>query len=821
MLKRFTAVTLVLTTTWISTWAAAPGLAQQSPPADPATAEAFRQFDRYLGLIEELRSHIERSQFDMEALLEELQYDPNRIISFVGEQIRFEPYSGLLRGAQGTLLSRGGNALDQSVLLATLLKDTGLEARIARSQISPDQAIDLIRQPFSGRRDTRVFVDPEAAESVASRISDLIGQPASSRFGTDEAIRESAEAVKELEKQIDEETQFILQTLETKGIPIGGPNLDAKIVEETTNYFFVEYRDQASEPWRRAHPTASDPGMFADERAVEYFADEIPASLQHRFRLSVIVEQELGKKTLQHVVFPEWERPVANLVGRTLTFSNASSSSQTVGDAFEPIPEQLRQGIFIPTFGGLPAVGGLAFDHRGFALPIDVLQMDSAGALQLFKSVSEKTGSAVDALSSLGSSQPPSPAARLSAIRMEYAIIAPGGEESHHTRYLVDRRSRENSSRPTNPTDPDDVNWLLNVTDLVDIVVAVGEYPEAYLIDRSLRRIVESAGIIRTIQEHRNTVLTELPIQLLSGLSKLDRGQDAVWAALTKPVIGQDSITYRSRPNVMAMRTGFRTTGKTQQGFVETDILANERRALPGTAPEAPGTVGRQLWYGVRDTHMEQILAGGQLGGPDGVRVTAAFRQAREAGHQAVVLGPGQSSSVAKLNISEGLRFDIQTDLEQGNFVILPAPEWPFDSELAWWKIDAATGTVVGVGEQGKGIAATEYVIALIIVAAMVAVLAAGVTYTTCMDQPQGDVHCCVLDAVMYGSIGFGASLVGIFSGAGYGVFMALIGNPGQWLASGMGWTPTWCCMGAAIGGVPPGLPGPTVIVPYPGYCSE
>src|SRR5688572_3380542 len=51
----------------------------------------------------------------------ELEFGQERIFRFVAEQIRYQPYAGLLRGAEGTLMARAGNAADQAVLLAALL----------------------------------------------------------------------------------------------------------------------------------------------------------------------------------------------------------------------------------------------------------------------------------------------------------------------------------------------------------------------------------------------------------------------------------------------------------------------------------------------------------------------------------------------------------------------------------------------------------------------------------------------------------------------------------------------------------------------------
>ena len=54
--------------------------------------------DRMVTFLQEVRSHLDRTAFDFEALLESLDYDPDKIIDYAKEQIAFEQYPGLLRG---------------------------------------------------------------------------------------------------------------------------------------------------------------------------------------------------------------------------------------------------------------------------------------------------------------------------------------------------------------------------------------------------------------------------------------------------------------------------------------------------------------------------------------------------------------------------------------------------------------------------------------------------------------------------------------------------------------------------------------------------
>lgn len=69
--------------------------------------------------------------------------DIDDIFARVATGVRYEPYSGILRGAIGTAIAKSGNSADQSMLLAEVLRRAGYRVRYARGVLA-DNNIDLV-----------------------------------------------------------------------------------------------------------------------------------------------------------------------------------------------------------------------------------------------------------------------------------------------------------------------------------------------------------------------------------------------------------------------------------------------------------------------------------------------------------------------------------------------------------------------------------------------------------------------------------------------------------------------------------------------------
>ena len=79
---------------------------------------------------------------EIQALAAQHHFDPAALFAFVHDTIEFQPYFGSLKGAQGTLLEKAGNDMDQASLLIALLRASHIPARYVAGVV--DLPIDKV-----------------------------------------------------------------------------------------------------------------------------------------------------------------------------------------------------------------------------------------------------------------------------------------------------------------------------------------------------------------------------------------------------------------------------------------------------------------------------------------------------------------------------------------------------------------------------------------------------------------------------------------------------------------------------------------------------
>ncbi len=665
---------------------------------------AMQRLDTVMTTLERLRASIDRSSFDVEALGFELVFEePEDIAGWVEENIAYQPYRGLLRGADGTLLERAGNALDQAVLLATLLNSSGYEARIALTELDSEQAQSLLDSAAVGTA-LRESADEALASELSAALADLADLPGIDVVALQDAIDDllAPAPASELTAEAAGTTQQLAAALAAGGITLGS-NMQAELISEAQQYAWVEYRLAEGYPWQAAHPAA--PKLAdADLTAETVLSGNVPEEMQHRLRVEVEVESKVGNELVVAPVMTPWERPVANAIGTVLTYTNTPSGAAAGNSADGNIAAILdRSDFFIPNFMGAMPEGAQAFDLDGVLLAPEDAGSAFAG---VFRTVGKGFQSAVSALGALGGGDSASdePMA-LTSQWLTLTLIAPGGEEQVFRRTLFDRVGAEN--RAAGAVTLDGASYEEAELALISehrIMAFASELPKAYLIDSFLTGFIESRPFLEYIIAIDNGLT---PDRLLDeALTRPSQLEHLVTMDLfnTGPA-GQAGLSYRAEPALLIFRESLAGTRDDSVVVSGVDIVTNARRVLERQDGQLVADAQRALNQGVWETVVErEIVAPGERS----FDTTATIERALNAG--ATLRTVSTMEEAAALELDATALSNLSRDLNAGYVAVLPGA-FAAGDDVAWWRVRAATGEALGITADGRGQSATEYII--------------------------------------------------------------------------------------------------------------
>ncbi len=358
----------------------APGVAS-GPSASSAAAVAALSPDQkqqaYDTQVKALQQRVVRVQsfvdnfpaelLDIAALAQSLP-TPDAAFVYVRDHIALEPYPGVMKGAAGTLESRGGNAIDRALLLAAILKQRGVTARIVRGKLAPERAqalagqiatsedaIQLIARSTAGRKPATTDSAQQAFESVRTRA----------------ATRAQA-----LRGEADQQAKAIRAALDKAGAP-GPADSAARQIAILQDHFWV----QATIDGR---PVDLDPsfrdaqaGQAPTETVQTFDAGRVPGDLFQQVTISVTAEflnngrlssreivrkqsnaVDLIGKNIRMAIEPQPLKPDTNDYAATIFVGNERPVSGTF---------QLRpvKGAAQPSSGGVGSMFGGALSGGG------------------------------------------------------------------------------------------------------------------------------------------------------------------------------------------------------------------------------------------------------------------------------------------------------------------------------------------------------------------------------------------------------------------------------------------------------------------------
>lgn len=617
--------------------------------------------------LQERRDMIDRAAFDIQALLEKLDFEAEKIVEFVNEQIAFEDYSGSLRGAVGTLTSRAGNDLDQALLLATLLKDAGLDARIIRGRIGeadfPVRALQLAVRSAP----PPLFRAAAGLEKSNARAAELMREFVRSEPQAMASESRPAGAQGAANQSVDAVSQRLAASLKAHRGFEWKPLVPAGAAR---TYFWVEYRDSPGGGWTELHPAFG--GEFAAPESldpIEYLADAIPEAWQHRIRVQAFLERDWMGKTTMVELMPPWERPAANLNGMTLSYSNLGSGfldpQATDGDA------ALEGSVmFFPVWNDAAPAGGQAFDLNGTTVPIAEASSHMAG---IFQTLGAGVGSAAEALAGAGRKDSETAAPRhIRRQWLEITLLRPGLPD----KTIIREIARWNG---------DSEEFKRSLARSVYLRIQTGGAGNAASLDRSLGALIES---LRSLKPAESRTAADSSASPTAGLQLV---MEMFLVASDALAARRDELrSYRPEPALVAVYAPMGRIDASREGF---DIVNSTRVMIDRRSGLHSHREGLRM--GVAETWLEDLI----LADPrEDARST--YEILSQVGSNMFVVANAEDSRLR--HVAESVHRVMKQQLAAGAVLVVPPAEEQPACE-AWWQVDPRFGTAIGMNHKGWG----------------------------------------------------------------------------------------------------------------------
>ena len=677
---------------------------QAQEPGQASVDASLHRLDILASGIDELRGEIDRSQFDTEAMLDRLDYEAEEILEFVRDEISFEAYAGLLRGAPGTLIARAGSALDQSVLAVTLLRNAGYEARIVRGTLNDADAQALVHQVSADRTQRKTFLDDAKAAAIFLAVATSTGIPEDQARAMisppdDQVPLRETDEFREAEKTV----AMLIEKLGSAWIddPDKATGIHRQLVEEARDYFWVEYREGAGGAWRAAHVAHRSATLGSRINASEYLSNSIPENLQHRVRFSAFIEQKLGSQSVVHTIVGPYERPASNLaltpVELTIVPIEWFSQTTLTPEAIETAAAESTQFVVVFSTGS-PTVTAL-FDKDGNYIDPMAGSSSAAGVVQ---TVGNRFGQAAGALD--GESEPDQ-FVRLNRVWVEYELIGPGDSNESHSRTLY-RWTGEAANAGIEDSVIQSLTWM----------AATGSVPPGLMLDRNLEKLHSLVPMVRLSVQQSSAdekidvaalapSFEEMKTQWIGHLQLFGLFDEGAG------LYSSNAHSYRSGTNLIAYEESLDPANRQ----ISIDVVSNTRRAfrLGQTSPQYDRELMVQV--GVWETSVEGVLTRSQ--GKRSFNTFVALDEARAAGIDVVVLGPGDEEQLDQLEHSAEVIESVRTDIGRGNRLVIPHSLPQGSTRTGWWRIDQETGQTLGIGESGRGVEITQDMINRVVAA--------------------------------------------------------------------------------------------------------
>jgi len=671
--------------------------------ASVAGLSAGEKQQAYQSEVSELESRLTRLQsyfdglpkelVDVERLAQALP-TPQAAFEFVRDQVAFEPYPGVMKGARATLITRGGNSLDRALLLAAVLKQNGVSANIAHGKLSLEQAQSLLQQIAASPGSLEQIVHSLAGrvpavtptdhqQELGKRLADQ-GQRAGARVS--DAVRKSLPLLQSAVKvgldlgstaatrQLD-----IVQDHYWVQATIGGEetDLDPTFKSATVNSKLAEAEETLD-------PDALDEELFQHLhlRLVGEFLDD--GSLQSRDLLSK-------------------DARVADLFGKNLRLAIAPFSPKTDEERFQAlllIGDERTEGEEFRLGGQATETGEQPSDGGG----------DNGAGKATGGMLGGLAGQEDEAAAPKPKSKPPSEASvgpALARLYLEVTSAGPHLGEARYRRVILDRL--ESSKAQILPALGDDNVVRSLLVQAWDGTISVGANSPVYVLGTQLDHYKAQESMEEKARARaylgQDFGVSDLPGPAMPPeLTNYFFASDVARFLLSRRDAPK-AQSYYERPRLAFIRHGFVVGDWTKpegvHRFAQGIDLINAPFQFVGDPADAV-----RLEAGIADTALERLTVT-----PNSSFNTIPLFEAASAQSVSVLtISPQQNGTLDNLAVPPAIKNVLAGELAQGQTLVLPARLVRLGEvqTYGWWSVDPASGVALGKMELGGAQAMTE-----------------------------------------------------------------------------------------------------------------
>ena len=657
-------------------------------PTKEEVAFRKRAAERYLQFAEAARERVltpASCPFSPASVVLVVGADAKSLAGFVRERIAYEPYAGVVRGAEGTLAAKSGGDWDRAVLLQALLAEAGYKSKLKvakRSDAEAAAVVDGFLQRPATIASWYAGVNGEAVEPAAP-IS-MIGE-----FGIAAENRKVYAA-----REAGRLRRLLNECLDAAAVE--APHLAAALASSSTKI------GQPFDAWRARFLAGAAERVEVEVEGVGVLSiapdatplaanattlDAIPADKVARLSIKLsFIPVENDKPAAAPVVLVERELELGNLFRRPIrleivpsddTAAAKATASWTKTDWFK----------FTSGFQNFQAILRVGEEWEGskvFDIAGQVHSVSADGRIDGASQISGAAGKTFGGFGGLGGDSEPAkdqkPKSRLDALTMTLTLSLPGEAPRIQQRLIY------GGERPD--TTP------VFTADLLATPGPVSAHASTWMILDAVTRNAPLATRLILTQEPRRFEQTDDAVRL----PKMLLDWQAMRLMLAQRAMAADAgLAFAAGPTVV-MRATHVTTDKSQQNVAarqSMDVAFERSVLIPRAADKSDAAAKANTSLGVAATVLESALlrtidpAHGAKG------AFSAFEEARAAGAKPSA-SPSNPPAVVTWSLSRN---------EAGRALVFPGN----DASTAWWSVDPATGLAIGRGDGGEGQSAMEY----------------------------------------------------------------------------------------------------------------